>query len=104
VCFWEDDLSQLRWPTTPGSNGLVCLIDGQRNYRSIGRATPKTLPQYVRPPREDEQRPADWRPIDLSVDDFEQEPDGTIDMGRTYPTDNTVLYYWSDRFWCSRRT
>jgi len=31
ICFWEDDLSQLRFPMTGGANH-VTLVDGQRNF------------------------------------------------------------------------
>jgi hypothetical protein len=101
VCGWEDDEVQLRWPTQPGSNGLLCLIDAQSNFAILGRAR---LPRdvHLRPPAPDEARPPDWRPIDLALDDFEPPTDGETDMGRTYPADATELYYWSERFWRRR--
>ena len=102
VCFWEDDVSQLRWPMTLGANGRTSLIEGQRNYREIGRCDPRARPDSVRAAREEETLAIDWRPIDLSQDDFEEAPVG-IDMGRTYPADSSVLYYWSERFWRRRR-
>lgn len=101
VCLWEDDLSQLRWPTSHGANGLLSLIEAQRNFLATGIAKP-ALSWPTRPPSEDEPRAVNWRPIDLARDDFEEEPDGTVDMGRTYPADRTVLYYWSERFWRRR--
>ena len=35
ICFWEDDLSQLRFPKTTGANH-VSLIEGQANYARAG--------------------------------------------------------------------
>lgn len=103
VCGWEDDEVQLRWPTQPGSNGLLSLIDAQRNFAVHGRAHLQR-DVHLRPPTADEARPPEWRPIDLERDDFEDPPDGETDMGRTYPADGTQLYYWSDRFWRRNRS
>lgn len=90
VCGWEDDLSQLRFPTTSGANAP--LVDCQRGYadpRSSERST--TSPEelgYVRDP--------EWRPIDLAIDDLEQPLEG-VDYGMTYAGDRTVYYYWRTR-------
>jgi hypothetical protein len=90
VCGWEDDLSQLRFPTIGGANAP--LIDCQREYASPRDwerrlETPEGL-GYVRDP--------DWRPIDPAIDDVEQPLKG-LDYGLTYSTDRTVYYYWRVR-------
>lgn len=36
ICFWEDDVSQLRWPTMSGGANDVSLIEGQANFREFG--------------------------------------------------------------------
>jgi hypothetical protein len=35
VCFWENDISQLRFARTTGAN-KASLIQGQQNYQSFG--------------------------------------------------------------------
>ena len=46
ICFWEDDISQLRFPRTTGANH-VSLIDGQKNFREFGACERRVL-QFVR--------------------------------------------------------
>lgn len=87
VCGWEDDLSQLRFPTMGGANAP--LIDCQREYanpREWERSSdsPEDL-GYVRDP--------EWRPIDPDIDDVEQPLKG-VDYGLTYSTDRTIYCYW----------
>ena len=66
VCGWEDDLSQLRFPTTGGANAP--LVDCQREY-----ANPR---DWERPAASPEElgyvRDTDWRPIDRAAYDVEQ--------------------------------
>ena len=35
VCFWEDDIVQLRWPDWAGGANKPSLLDGQANYQHI---------------------------------------------------------------------
>jgi hypothetical protein len=96
ICFWEDDLSQLRFPHATGANGLS-LIDAQGNYASIGAAERRFV-SNVREPNETELRDSDWRPIDQNVDNIEESvPD--INYGSSYPRDRTHLYYWRESYW-----
>jgi len=90
ICFWEDDISQLRFPRTTGAN-RVSLIDGQKNFREFGACERRVL-QSARAVSPADQRDEHWRPID-SRDVFE-EPVSGVDCGDTYPKDTTRLYYW----------
>ncbi|GGJ60389.1 CPCC family cysteine-rich protein [Streptomyces lacrimifluminis] len=92
VCYWEDDLPQLRWPWTCGANGPG-LVEAQRNYQRFG-AMEERFVKNVRPPAQDEPLDPGWRPIDLSRDSFE-EPGGSA----AWPDDLTVLYWWRPTFW-----
>ena len=91
ICFWEDDLSQLRFPTTTGANH-VSLIEAQENYARDGVCEWRLHP-HVRPPKESDVCDPDWRPIDESKDNIEKPVFG-VDEGETYPEDGTRLYYW----------
>jgi hypothetical protein len=86
VCGWEDDLSQLRFPTTSGANAP--LLDCQREYEELraveGLAADTVERRYVRDPL--------WRPIDPATDPVELPRDG-VDYGLTY-ADPSVYYYW----------
>ena len=87
ICFWEDDLSQLRFPTTIGAN-RVSLIDAQKNYTALG-ASEERLTQHVRRPTTADQRDPLWRPLDPNKDNIEIPIPGkdygkTIDRPRCY--------------------
>lgn len=91
ICFWEDDVAQLKFPKTTGAN-KASLIEAQRNYREFG-ASEKRLLENVRKPKQDEIRDKTWRPIDTAKDAVE-EPIPGKDYGASYPEDGTDLYYW----------
>lgn len=78
VCGWEEDESQLRFPTMAGANKP--LIDAQKDVTLSDART-----KYARDP--------EWRPLDLNVDKIEVPEEGK-DYGQTYPDDRTELYYW----------
>jgi hypothetical protein len=96
ICFWEDDLSQLRFPLTTGAN-QVSLVDGQKNYRELG-ACEERLRQEIRKPDDNEPVESGWRPIDLASDSAEI-PAPQKDYSATFPTDCTQLYYWRETYW-----
>lgn len=91
VCFWEDDGSQLRWPTsTDGPNG-ISLIEAQRNFVEIGACDPECVVK-VRKPTPGEEREPDWRRIDPELDDFEAGPDDPRNL--PWPSKGEDLYWW----------
>ncbi|SEE25211.1 hydrolase [Streptomyces griseus] len=92
VCFWEDDLAQMRWPWSFGANA-VCLVEAQRNYQRFGAMEERFL-KRVRPPARDEPLDPGWRPIDPSRDSFE-DPGSSGEA----PEDPSVLYWWRPTFW-----
>jgi hypothetical protein len=96
ICFWEDDLSQLRFTTTEGAND-VSLVLGQHNYQVVG-ACELRFRVGVRPPTSDEPVEPGWRPLVPDQDGIE-EPIPGIDYGDTYPGDLTRLYYWRFTYW-----
>jgi hypothetical protein len=98
ICWWEDDLAQLRFPKMPGGANGVSLLDAQQNFAELGTAEKKNrgLP---RPPFETEHQDSGWRPLDSAADNIE-EPHRGEDYSRTYPwRDTTVLYYWRKSYW-----
>jgi hypothetical protein len=94
ICFWEDDLSQLRWPDTAVGANKVSLIEAQRNYAEFAVSEAR-FQGKVRPPTGDEPLDEGWRRIDLDVDSFE-DVDGEL---APWPADRTVLYWWRPGFW-----
>lgn len=96
ICFWEDDISQLRFPMLTGANH-VSLIEAQRNYARDGVCELR-LRSHARLPKESDVRDPDWRPIDENIDNLENHVSG-IDYGETYPKDYTCLYYWRQGYW-----
>lgn len=91
ICFWEDDISQLKFVTETGAN-RVSLVEAQRNYARFG-AVQKDLLSSVRKADSSDQRDPQWRPFDLSVDKVEK-PESGKDYGFSYPSDRGELYYW----------
>jgi hypothetical protein len=94
ICFWEDDLSQLRFVTLSGAN-RPNLIEAQLNTVNFGIKVPgykrrvESLTAY--------ERDENWRLIDLTIDNLELSFVGN--QGKTYPKDRTTLYYWRDTYW-----
>lgn len=92
ICFWEDDPGQLRWPESRwGANGYS-LIEGQRNYATIGVSHP-TFADQVRPASIHEPIAEGWRPLDPEVDDYVR-GDGDLRNSLGMVPDPTVLYWW----------
>ncbi|MEY9947560.1 ADP-ribosylglycohydrolase family protein [Kitasatospora sp. GAS1066B] len=94
VCFWEDDLTQLRWPTTDGAN-RISLTEAQQNFQCFGACDQRGL-RFVRRPQPDEPLDPTWRPIDPWRDSFEDHDS----LERVpWPDDRTALYWWRPTFW-----
>ena len=97
ICFWEDDLVQLRFPFEGGGANRASLVDAQKNFLEFG-ACELRLRQYTRAPLEADERDAELHPVDENLDPVEREDDEASGPGR-YPRDGTRLYYWRDTFW-----
>ena len=91
ICFWHDDLSQLRFPRMTGANH-VSLLDAQRKYREIGACEERVL-AFARRPTAADARDESWRPLDPGRD-YIEEPVSGVDYGESYPDDSTEFYYW----------
>lgn len=92
VCFWEDDLTQLRWPQLAGGKNAVSLAEAQRNVQALG-AIEERFASDVRPATAEEPLDPSWRPIRDS-DPFEGP-----DESAAWPEDKARLYYWRASFW-----
>lgn len=97
VCFWEDDQVQLRWPDYSGGANKPSLIRAQRTFAESGVCELRLL-QYVRPATKDEPLESAWRPVDITVDNFEP-----LGIQQTpWPQDLSILYWWRPTFWRAR--
>ena len=92
ICFWEDDLVQLRWPQLGGGANAVPLVEGQENFLKLG-ATEQRFAKNVRAVSPDDKREPGWRHID-ATDFFEPEASRI-----PWPEEPTTLYYWRPTFW-----
>lgn len=92
ICFWEDDATQLRFPTLADATNLMSLVDAQQSYAKLG-AIDERFVGDVRKPTADEPLDPGFRPIAES-DSFENA--ATDAEG---PADPTELYYWRPTFW-----
>jgi Cysteine-rich CPCC len=92
ICFWEDDLMQLRWPQLGSGANLVSLLEAQQNFAKLG-AIEERFVGDVRPPNTNEPLEPGWRPIH-GGDPFEGPDDSA-----PWPDDRTLLYYWRPTFW-----
>jgi hypothetical protein len=97
ICYWEDDIWQLRFPHEAGGANTVSLVEGQANFVAYG-ACEDHVREYTRKPRPNEQRDRHWHPVDDARAKVECRGD-TQDIQGSYPRDRTLLYYWSPRFW-----
>ncbi len=97
ICFWEDDLVQLRFAKRRGGANHVSLLEAQENFAKTG-VCEKQYAHHVRSPTTSDRRDEDWRPLNV-VDDNIEEPVPGVDYGTTYPEDATALYYWRENYW-----
>jgi hypothetical protein len=95
ICFWEDDLSQLRFVDLAGGANRPSLLDAQRNVQAFGCCEQRVM-SHVRSATSTDVRDPEWRIAAAS--DVEPRSPGT-DYGATYPSDPTALYYWRTSFW-----
>ncbi|MFF3394132.1 CPCC family cysteine-rich protein [Streptomyces sp. NPDC002669] len=95
VCFWEDNRVQFRRPTTAGGTNKVSLIEARRNYQDFGVCDEHGR-RFVRPLAENELLDPTWRPIDPTLDAFE---DWAADNHAPWPEDHSVLCWWLPAFW-----
>jgi len=62
VCHWEDDDFQFLHPDYTGGANHVSLREAQKNYFKLG-ACEKKYVRHARPPKSDEKKDQNWRPI-----------------------------------------
>jgi hypothetical protein len=92
ICFWEDDLAQLRFPRMSWGANRVSLIEAQENYFRNGVCELR-FRANVRAAEASDVREPQWRRIDSGADRIE-EPIPGKDYGCSYPEDATEFYYW----------
>jgi hypothetical protein len=97
VCYWEDDIVQLRFPMWGGGANKPSLIEAQAAYRAFGACEAHTR-EHCRAPKADEPVEEGWRPLDLAADQPEVPTPG-VSYGSTYPADSTTLYWWRPSYW-----
>jgi hypothetical protein len=88
ICFWEDDMSQLRYPLSVGANSIN-LLQSQDNYQKFG-AMAVTMRKNVRSPTSSDRREPNWRKLDLRLDIISS--DEAPEFWKQH--DNPDLYYW----------
>ena len=96
ICFWEDDISQLRFPAMGGGANRPSLAEAQAEFTRRG-VIEERLRSYVRPAGPGDQRDPEWRP--LGPTDDPESPEPGRDYGDSYPADPTHLYYWRRTYW-----
>lgn len=92
VCGWEDDISQLRFPSLSGANELS-LIEAQQQF--MGHLSPGWTPKPYAP------LDAGWHMIDPVADNIDIPAEG-IDYDNSYPSESASLYYWRSNYWRHR--
>lgn len=75
----------------------MSLLDAQRNYAALG-VCEKSREDRARAAQAGDARDPGWRPLDPAIDAIEVSQPG-VDYGKTYPSDNTCLYYWRPTYW-----
>ncbi|GAA3630810.1 hypothetical protein GCM10022223_55840 [Kineosporia mesophila] len=91
VCFWEDDVVQLRYPDHVGGANALSLVEAQRCYIQFG-AMERRFMTHGRPAAADEPLDDGWRPMG-EADRRERFEPGAQDP---WPEDPTALYWWRD--------
>jgi hypothetical protein len=94
ICYWEDDLLQLRWPFYAGGANGISLADAQRNFLTLG-VSDRRFSELVRAPGEGEVMDDGFRIVNVEIDEFEP----TCTQEVPWPEDRSVLYWWRSNFW-----
>ena len=97
ICSWEDDISQLRFPTEGGGANKASLVRAQQEFIRINAPRDTSRIRQARMPH-DVRRDSTWRPVDLNTD-CPETPVAGKDYGDSYPLDRTALYYWRPTYW-----
>jgi hypothetical protein len=94
ICFWEDDMFQLKFPNLKSGPNKVSLIAAQENYKKYG-VSEQSLKKYTRLATDDDIHDSQWRPLDLSKDIISQNDD-FLGVAKDYDWENDLmsLYYW----------
>ena len=87
ICFWEDDLVQLRFVTQTGANS-VSLIDAQENFVRLGACEARAV-KFVRSRRPGDKKDDGWHRFDPLRDIAE---DVAVAVKRN--VNDVELYYW----------
>ena len=95
ICLWWDDLEQLRFPTQRDGANPTSLLEAQANFRAFGAAD-LTLRTYARPPRPEDRRDPEWRPLD-PLYPIEREAGDLARPSGANPENPAALYYWRGR-------
>jgi hypothetical protein len=95
ICFWEDDVAQLRFVDLAGGANSPSLFEAQRNFQGFGSCERRLVPK-VRAASTTDTKDPEWRTAKVS--DVEPRIHG-LDNGPTYPADPATLYYWRASFW-----
>ena len=90
ICYWEDDLVQLRDPRYAGGANVASLLEAQANFAEHGWCEDRVAP-YVRRPGPDDARDATWRSIKPGSADLEP-VDESVWIGDRLDLDK--VYYW----------
>jgi len=62
ICFWEDDVVQLYYPSSIGGANRVSLIEAQVNYFQFGSCEKRLIP-HVRKPNIEDIKDSTWFPL-----------------------------------------
>lgn len=92
ICFWEDDMFQLKFPNLNLGPNQVSLIDAQKNYKKFG-VSELRLKKYVRKTTKNDNRDSVWRPFDLTQDSIDEGFQGVAHHYK-WEEDKMSLYYW----------
>jgi hypothetical protein len=103
ICFWEDDLVQLVFPTLAGGANRESLANAQRNFAEFG-ACERRHDSDVRAATPADVRDPSWRPFDRSVDPhLEWTKRQDHDRWQRLKDDpSRCLYYWREEYWLRR--
>jgi len=93
ICFWQDDIVQLRWPDMPGGANSVSLIEAQQNFIDHKVSEMRFL-KDVRLAEPNERIDPGWRPLNVDADVLESSLPGS----RYWP-DHDQFYWWRSTYW-----
>ena len=101
ICFWEDDIAQLVFPTMAGGANSVSLSEAQANFSDYG-VSERRFQDQVRQVESTDSRDTTWRRFDPKADlylNWDKPTERERWKNEKHKVSDKQFYYWCELCW-----